>query len=300
MHASRPFERPSRARRAPGARVLWTVAGLLACACTPLPSRPLVNTGVSSGVGPPAGAGCSLDGLTPEVLAVAGTDASEWHGRFDLADEPRLWQPAGPDEIVSRFRAALRGRLGQDPEARALLERQRRIFAAAPPEWSGEAANATLVLEGRVGAIAPVTCLEAMLWKWQAARYPMLDHPTEFGAFVLRAPGRVRVYLSSADLVGQRVRGGVTQLVQADERAGFHLVAHLHNHPFLFDRTVGDRMWTLEATREDVAGALAPSMTDVRFYRTLRDSLGLEEGWVTNGLQSSHFRAGEFDVLTTR
>ena len=59
-------------------------------------------------------------------------------------------------------------------------------------------------------------------------------------------------------------------------------------------------MWTLEATEDDVAGALAPSMTDVRFYRSLRDSQGLKEAWVTNGLQTLRFRAGEFDTLTAR
>jgi hypothetical protein len=63
---------------------------------------------------------------------------------------------------------------------------------------------------------------------------------------------------------------------------------------------VGDRMWTLEATKEDVAGALAPSMTDVQFYRNLRNSLGLQEAWVTNGLNTSRFTTGGFDVLTAR
>jgi hypothetical protein len=77
-------------------------------------------------------------------------------------------------------------------------------------------------------------------------------------------------------------------------------MTHIHNHPFLFDRKVGDRMWTLATTKEDVAGALAPSMTDVQFYRSMRASLGLEEAWVTNGLNSSRFRAGEFDLLTAR
>jgi hypothetical protein len=209
-------------------------------------------------------------------------------------------EPAEPDEAISRFREAVRGRLVPDLDARSLIERQRAIFAGAAAEWRGEATNATLVLEGRVGTITPVSCLEAMLWKWQAARYPMLEHPTEFGAFVLRGHGRVHVYLSSADRVGQKIRDAITKRVQADASAGFRLVTHIHNHPFLFDRKVGDRMWTLEATKEDVAGALAPSMTDVQFYRNLRNSLGLQEAWVMNGLNTSRFAAGEFDVLTAR
>jgi len=41
-------------------------------------------------------------------------------------------------------------------------------------------------------------------------------------------------------------------------------------------------------------------MADVQFYRSLRGSLGLAEGWVTNGMQSAHFGAREFDLLTGR
>lgn len=249
------------------------------------------------GPSPAAGGRCSLDGVKPERIVVAEGEASEWHGRFDLPDLPHLWAQAEPDPVLSEFRQAVRGRLGSEVEPRSLIERQRAIFARMPGEWSGEAVNSALLLEGRAGRIAPIGCLEAMLWKWQAARYPMLEHPTEFGAFVLRGQGRVRVYLSSDDRVGQRIRRQVTELVQADTAAGFHLLAHLHNHPFLFDREVGDRMWTVEGTRQDVAGALAPSMTDVQFYRNLRASHGLQEAWVTNGLHTSRFQAGELDAL---
>ena len=279
----------------------WCVGvWLMACAASSLPSRPPVNEGASAVLQQPANDRCSLAGTTPEVIRVDAAGASEWHGRFDLSDLPQLWEPAEPDDVISRFRDAVRARLGMDFDARLLLERQRAIFTMMSPEGSGEAANITLLLEGRSGNITPIGCLEATLWKWQAARYPMLEHPTEFGAFVLRGHGRVRIYLSSADLVGQRIRRVVTELVQADVVAGFQLLAHLHNHPFLFDREVGDRMWTLEATKEDVAGALAPSMTDVQFYRNVRGSLSLEEAWVTNGLHTSRFHAGEFDVLTAR
>lgn len=285
-----------------GLRVTASCVGvwLMACAAGSLPSRSPVNEGASGVLQQSANDRCSLDGTTPEEIRINDADAAEWHARFDLPDLPQLWEPAEPDDVISRFRDAVGARLGVDVDARLLLERQRAIFAMMSPESSGETANVTLVLEGRAGKITPIGCLEAMLWKWQAARYPMLEHPTEFGAFVLRGHGRVRVYLSSADLVGQRIRRVVTELVQADVVAGFQLLAHIHNHPFLFDREVGDRMWTVEATREDVAGALAPSMTDVQFYRNVRSTLSLEEAWVTNGLHTSRFHAGEFDVLTAR
>ena len=243
---------------------------------------------------------CSLAGVAPELIVVPDAAPSEWHGRFDLPDYPRFWQPAAGDPAIAQFRDSVRARLGAEPEARALIERQRKIFAAMPGDWSGEANNATLLLAGDAGRVAPISCLEAMLWKWQAARFPMLAHPTEFGALILRRSGEVRVYLSSADLVGQRFRSTIADHVRRDLADGFRLVAHLHNHPFLFDRVVGDRMWTVDGTVRDVAGALAPSMADVQFYRSLRGSLGLAEGWVTNGMQSAHFGAREFDLLTGR
>jgi hypothetical protein len=283
MTPSEPAPR-RRAGRAVALSGLWLTAGLLAC--SPPPAAQMEWP-----------AGCALDGIALEKIAADDADPTEWHGRFDLPDQPELWDPAEPDEILTEFRAAVARRLGTEPAARTLLERQRAIFAAMEGEWRGEATNATLLLEGDAGTIHPISCLEAMLWKWQTARYPMLEHPTEFGAFVLRGPGRVRVYLSSADLVGQRVRGAVTERVRADVDAGFRLVTHIHNHPFLFDREVGDRMWTVEATRDDVAGALAPSMTDVQFFWRLRDSHGLEAAWVTNGLETSRFRAAEFETL---
>jgi hypothetical protein len=283
MTPSEPASR-LRAGRAVTLSALWLAAALQGCAPPP-PAQ----------VEWPAG--CTLDGIALEEIAADDADPTEWHGRLDLPDRPELWGPAEPDELLTRFRTALARRLGMDPDARALVERQRAIFAAMEGEWRGEATNATRLLDGDAGTIHPISCLEAMLWKWQAARYPMLEHPTEFGAFVLRGPDRVRVYLSSADLVGQRIRGAVTERVRADIEAGFRLVIHIHNHPFLFDREVGDRMWTVEATRDDVAGALAPSMTDVQFYRRLRDSHGLEAAWVTNGIETSRFRAAEFETL---
>jgi len=270
---------------------------LVACATASVPPR---NPAVAAASVQTAGETCSLRGVTPEVIKADASDSSEWHGVFDLPDAPRLWEPAEPDETLSSFRQRVMQRLGASLDPRSLIERQRAIYEVAPEEWRGEAANAALVLDGRVGRITPIGCLEAMLWKWQAARYPMLEHPTEFGAFVMRGNGRIRIYLSSADLVGQKGRRAVTERMQGDRRAGFRLFAHIHNHPFLLDRVIGDRMWTLEFTKRDVAGALAPSMTDVQFFRNLRQSSGLEEGWVTNGMHTARFRADEFDVLNAR
>ena len=204
------------------------------------------------------------------------------------------WRCPAPRDAYRRGVAARAGSLAP----RDLLARQRAIYAAiSTPEAVRDAHNGAAVLEGRAGVIGPASCIEALLWERQAARYPMLEHPTEFSAFILRGDGRVRIYFSAADLVGHKVRGGITDLVNEDVRRSYALVAHLHNHPFLLGRVPGGRMWTTEATRDDVAGALAPSATDVQLYRWLREEIGLPAAWVTNGLATARFSAADFDVL---
>ena len=85
--------------------------------------------------------------------------------------------------------------------------------------------------------------------------------------------------------------------VIADVARGFEPVAHLHNHPFMFDREVGDRTWATPETLADIAGALAPSMSDVQLYRGMVEEFGLRGAWVTNGLDSAHFPWAAFDRL---
>jgi hypothetical protein len=138
-----------------------------------------------------------------------------------------------------------------------------------------------------------------LLWREADRRFPMLGHPTEFGAFLLRRAGRVRVYFSTADRVGQKLRAAVTDRVRRDVAAGWTLVAHLHNQPFLFDRRVGDRAYTTPATRDDVAGALAPSTNDVAFYRSWLREAPLQEARITNGFDSIRIPAAQLPLLAT-
>jgi hypothetical protein len=229
------------------------------------------------------------------VLAVPEPGPAELHLRLELADSPELWLAVEADPELEAFRAAVRRRLGAPYDIRHLLERQRRINAAARTRGAArEAENGRLVLTGAVGGIAPMTCVELVAWREQARRFPMFQHPTEFGAFVLRRESRVRLYFSGADRMGGRIRQEVTGRVRSDVAKGWVLVAHLHNHPFLFERRVGDRLWTTEENREDIAGAVAPSLTDVHFYRNLRQGTQLREIWVTNGFET--FRAPAADL----
>lgn len=282
-------------------RPLVLVAALTGC--TPAPSAlppataaPTATAPATSAASPAPPSACALDPAS-RVIPIEDPRPGELHEIHDLADAPALWTSAPPSAERDAYRRGVAARVGS-LAPRDLLTRQRAIYAAIEtPGAARDAHNGAAVLDGRAGSIGPVSCLEALLWERQAARYPMLEHPTEFGAFILRGEGRVRIYFSAADLVGQKIRSAVTDLVAEDTRRGYTLVAHLHNHPFLLGRVPGDRMWTTEATRDDIAGALAPSATDVQFYRRLREGMGLPAAWVTNGLDTARFTSADFDVL---
>jgi hypothetical protein len=172
------------------------------------------------------------------------------------------------------------------------------VFAALPEQRAREVENADALSSGVAGTIGPVSCLEWLLFRRQDRRFPMLERPTELFAWVLRGRGRVHVYLSGADRVGGRLREEVTQRVAADVAGGFEPVAHLHNHPFLLDRKPGDRTWATPDTLNDVAGALAPSLSDVQLWRALRERPGLRGAWITNGLDTARFTAADLDRLS--
>ncbi|HSP78089.1 MAG TPA: hypothetical protein VLQ93_06145 [Myxococcaceae bacterium] len=242
---------------------------------------------------------CVLD-ARPELIAVPEPIAGEVNEFFELPDTPEWWAPAPWDAEREQYRAALVARLGGEREvrARALLERQRDLYAGNPGDMRREVENSLALLVGKAGSLGPASCLEWRLFQRQARRFPMLERPTEFGAYVLRGQGRIRVYLSGADRVGMKLRGEVSERVAADVARGFVPVAHLHNHPFLFDREPGDRMWTTPETVEDVGGTLAPSLADVNAYRQMREYFGLRGAWVTNGLDTGRFTAEDFDRLS--
>ncbi|MFY0569805.1 hypothetical protein ACN28E_39080 [Archangium lansingense] len=84
----------------------------------------------------------------------------------------------------------------------------------------------------------------------------------------------------------------------ADAANGFAPVAHLHNHPFMFDRKPGDRMYTTEDSVNEIGGALAPCLTDVQAYRNMREGFGLKGAWLTNGLDSIRYTSEDFDRLS--
>ncbi|MCP3145176.1 hypothetical protein [Pyxidicoccus xibeiensis] len=248
-----------------------------------------------------ASAACELPATPEAVITVAKNPyPGELHEVFEVADGPEWWAPAPMDEERTRYRDALAARLGEQGLGhRALLERIHAMHAAMVGKpMQRETENVSRVLDGSAGKVGVISCLEWRLFQWQSRRYPMLEHPTEFGAYVLRGQGRIRIYLSGADRAGGSLRHEVRERVATDVARGFALVAHVHNHNFMFDRKVGDRMWTTPETVKDIGGGVAPSLTDVQAYRAMRESLKLQGAWVTNGLETGRYTSEDFDRMS--
>src|SRR5262249_15380531 len=121
--------------------------------------------------------------VAPVVLRQAGdTLYQSW--TFEAGDLPERVNPASLPAL-SAFLDTVRSRVGA-LDARTLLRRQMAYYASRPDsDGQGEAANGRMVLDGSVGTLRPIGCIEALLVDFQAARFPMASHPTEFHVVVM-------------------------------------------------------------------------------------------------------------------
>lgn len=147
--------------------------------------------------------------------------------------------------------------------------------------WQDEFYNNDLVFNEGVGAVEPISCLDALLFARQAGRYSQLDRPTEFSASVLRRERETHTDLMVVFGAGR------STLVPRDYY-GFDVVSDL--------MTEGWDLWyaihnhTIKSHRGRLAlGMPVPSTNDVQLLRSLSESLGLDSVRVTNGFYT--FRA---------
>jgi len=166
---------------------------------------------------PPGPGGCRWP-VAPVVLRqTADTVYQSW--TYEAGQLPEQVTP-GELPALASFLDTVRTRVGA-LDARALLSRQIAHYAARPDSDSqGEAENGRMVLGGAVGSLRPASCLEALLVEYQAARFPMASHPTEFQAVVMERSdaGRrwVRVYFAGSGAPWPPRAGVLLERVAAD------------------------------------------------------------------------------------
>ena len=199
------------------------------------------------------------------------------HGAPVLPDEPGLLA----------YRAAIR--------SRGAVEKHPALQLPPPQDeaeaeiWRDEEFNNALVYGGEVGAIEPITCLDALLFAEQNARMAQLEHPTEFLASVLvRESGgttEVTVIFGAGMEFFPPMSVYGAEIVERYVAEGWRYRYFLHNHTIQADGSLG---------------VPVPSTSDVRFARSLATNRGLERIRVTNGFFTFDAPARELEMMRGR
>jgi hypothetical protein len=150
-----------------------------------------------------------------------------------------------------------------------------------------DAYNLSVAASLSAGHFKPISCLEALLLDFQIRRNPtMTAEPTEFFAAYLQREQRLRVYYLTNDSTGVSGLKKLTDRIENDLSNGWKFIGNLHNHSFFMD--------ALDSNQPQ--GVLAPSATDMKLFKSLKESLGLEEAAITNGFDTLHISAQDFDL----
>ncbi len=157
-------------------------------------------------------------------------------------------------------------------------------------EQNPDVHNSNLIIEGRVGKIRPINCLETWLFDTFNHDYPLSKSPKEFHAAILRneKSKQIRIYYEhqadGIDYAGVNTSDKVLGLIKRDLAEGWTLFYDLHNHPFNFKNPYGD-----------LGGILCPSTADMSFYHY--PSPGLENAVITNGRDTIEMTASHLKDL---
>jgi hypothetical protein len=249
----------------------WVLA-LLACGATPkAPAQPDAVEPAASPQLPAAAHTCRFP-RPPTVVKQEGAallqvwefPETEVFGTSLLPDAPGFLEFR---RVVEAAGADLRRPVADPPVVETDAQREM---------WRREDHNLETAFGGNAGVVRPVACLDALLFAEQDARFSELESPTEFLAIILRKRvgdvSMLRVYHGGSDqMFPPKAVYGIEE-ARRDVAEGWQMSAMLHNH-------------TIQEHAGEVAlGVPVPSTNDVQLLRALAEELGLQAGWVTNGL----------------
>jgi len=209
-----------------------------------------------------------------------------------------LWQADAAYETYAAWLNATipRDFGGLDPfDQRACLRHQRAIFAGAgyaTHDWD-------VILNGTVGTINRMNCIESLLWGEQNKAHPQTAAATEFGAYILLDGGHdgasaaaanttVKVYLQTGPTLGVPGMSWVDGPIRADlDTGGFRLLTFLHLHPFDASNT----------KYQDCAGTCIPSSPDLSAFAADLRAYACDSAWITNGADSFRFPLSQLGLF---
>jgi hypothetical protein len=228
-----------------------------------------------------AASSCRWGGPRVELQRTPALVVSRWDVPDSAALDAELTAP-GPG--LQRYRAWGQARAG-DTDAFALLRRQADLYVRLNPR---DEPKIRLILRRAVGRVAPMTCLEGLLFEDHQSHFPA-ERYNEFVALVLRKGGRLRVYsLSSGAGNGSGIGANhIRAHIEADRADGYELELNLHNHPFAPARE----------GQADIGGTTVPSGDgaggDLRVYAEQIREWDLRTAAVTNGYDTVRLTPAE-------
>jgi len=164
-----------------------------------------------------------------------------------------------------------------------LIRRQRDFWH----EHNLNTPNHDMILDGNLGLIRPINCLEALLFLEHDYHYPLDEKPSEFFAYILsdEIENKLRIYfISDESYIGHSKP--FSEEVSEDLENGWIYLAGLHNHPI--DNRVGSGDWM---------GPLVPSDGDRNIFRLHKAEMAIQNAWITNGIDTIEITSDEFDLL---
>jgi hypothetical protein len=242
----------------------------------------------------PAFAGpCDFDASKRVLAKTADGYTAEW----SLPDTAALRAPAVPaGDRYAGYAAWVRAHTKLD--ARAILENHVHVVRTGienlgpedpfRKEMEAEIVGVRKVIDGHVGTIRPMSCLESIAFLEFQKVADLRKAPKELSALLFRKGGALRLvgdFYSDGENGGARERPASTKEARRLTAAGWELYAHLHNHPFAFTNPYGD-----------IGGTTMPSSPDLDAYATRRPVLAL----ITNGIESIELRQDECAELNKR
>lgn len=228
----------------------------------------------------------SLD-LTTLKPTILKQDGNEIHLYWELDNRIELWVTGIPiGKALQAYRDSIEQALGPETFT-SFSARERHIGQRDESQPKDSLDNWDIVHQGLAGRIRDINLLESELLNYQASRYPLFSHPTEFHGFILRnnQTQKIRAYFSASDTEFPPKPRPVETAVDSLHAQGWKLMYHLHNH--------------FRKPHENYIGAMGPSMPDAQFLKYKREDYGLQTALITNGFTTCVIPAKELDIFNS-
>ena len=226
----------------------------------------------------------ALNKITPVILEENGTEIYQY---WEFPNDEQLWSPGLNDDVIDlkQYRDSIKEILGKERYEKAILRQETITSSVQNDSYSenGDRKNFELIHDGTLGNVRKINVLESELLNYQAGRYPLFSHPTEFHAFFLKHDSldMIRVYFCSSDQPWPPKPKPLRRDIDKRIQEGWRLAFHLHNH--------------FEDEETDYVGVMAPSIADAHYFQMLYENYKVEKTLITNGFNTVEMGPEDFD-----